>query len=64
MPVNQGLAALSDHLFFAAVVAYTVAMLGYAAESARRRARATATADAVPVELPAARVHERIEQPA
>ncbi|GAC1328224.1 MAG: c-type cytochrome biogenesis protein CcsB [Mycobacteriales bacterium] len=60
MPVNQGLAALSDHLFFAAVVAYPVAMLGYAADSARRRAATSAAT----VDLRTARAHERIEAPA
>ena len=34
MPVNQGLATLSDNLIFWAILAYAVAMLGFAAEAA------------------------------
>ena len=40
MPVDLGLARLSDNLLFVAVVCYSLAMLGYAAEFAFRRRRA------------------------
>ena len=39
MPVDLGLARLSDNLLFVAVVCYSLAMLGYAAEFAFRRRR-------------------------
>ncbi|MGZ4664472.1 MAG: c-type cytochrome biogenesis protein CcsB [Frankiaceae bacterium] len=39
MPVDLGLARLSDDLLFVAVVCYSLAMLGYAAEFAFRRRR-------------------------
>jgi cytochrome c-type biogenesis protein CcsB len=45
VPVDQGLAELSDNLLFVATLCYVVAMLGYAAEFAfGRRAPRTATA--------------------
>ena len=45
MPVNIGMARLSDHLLLLTVVIYSLAMLAYAGELAygRRRARATVT---------------------
>ena len=47
MPVDQGLATLSDRLLFCAVLGYALAMLGYAAVFAfGRRLPATATATA------------------
>ncbi|MGZ4618185.1 MAG: c-type cytochrome biogenesis protein CcsB [Frankiaceae bacterium] len=39
MPVDLGLARLSDNLLFVAVVCYSLALLGYAAEFAFRRRR-------------------------
>ncbi|MHB8339920.1 MAG: c-type cytochrome biogenesis protein CcsB [Mycobacteriales bacterium] len=60
---NLGLARLSDHLFFAAVLCYAVAMLGYAAEFAfgrrahpYRGASVSAPAIAVSAGVPSAAV--------
>ncbi len=47
MPVNSGLAALSDHFLGATMVVYALAMLGYAAEFAFGRFGRTSGAPAV-----------------
>ncbi len=52
MPVDTGLAHTSDTLLFAAVLAYVVAMLGYAAEFAFRRLAVTPIAGGAVDTLP------------
>jgi cytochrome c-type biogenesis protein CcsB len=62
VPVNQGLATASDNLIFGAVLAYALAMLGYAAEAAfGRRGRVARQAARPVVDVAAA---ERVAQPA
>ena len=60
MPVNQGLATLSDNLIFWAILAYAVAMLGFAAEAAfgRRGRVGRRTAASRGVSEPATRVDD------
>ena len=60
MPVNQGLATLSDNLIFWAILAYAVAMLGFAAEAAFGRRGRVGRRTAAPrgVSAPATRVDD------
>ena len=60
MPVNQGLATLSDNLIFWAILAYAVAMLGFAAEAAFGRRGRVGRRTAAPrgVSAPATQVDD------
>ena len=63
MPVDLGLARLSDNLLFVAVVCYSLAMLGYAAEFAFRRRRRPNPCVAAPARAGAGRRRRRRRSP-